>query len=177
MPKKVRIDMRELSDAFISGSDEMDNLLDLETGEIVLITYDDRQAVETFFDDADLAESEDPQAKFDAWLEDYECPEWQIESIRKAFDVEMSDERFVEIPKQDSDEGFDDMVEFAETVEDDNLKRLLGVALNGKGAFRRFKDVLDDFPEDKERWFKFGEEKLNERVLEWLEDEEIEVEK
>lgn len=42
------------------------------------------------------------------------------------------------------------------------------VAINGKGAFRRFKDVLLRYPEERERWFRFKDERMQERALEWL---------
>jgi hypothetical protein len=55
-------------------------------------------------------------------------------------------------------------------VKDEHLAELLEVAINGKGAFRRFKDVLLRYPEKRERWFKFKDERMEERALEWLED-------
>jgi len=42
------------------------------------------------------------------------------------------------------------MVAFTESLEDENLKEKLWIALNGKGAFRRFKDVLLSYPEKRE---------------------------
>lgn len=62
------------------------------------------------------------------------------------------------------------MSEFAASVADPSLCRLLEVALNGSGAFRRFKDVLSDFPADRERWFAFRGERLREAAREWLEE-------
>jgi len=47
---------------------------------------------------------------------------------------------------------------------------LLEVAIRGKGAFRRFKDVLEGYPEEMERWFSFKDDRLRERALEWLDD-------
>jgi hypothetical protein len=47
------------------------------------------------------------------------------------------------------------------------------VAINGKGAFRRFKDVLLDYPEERERWFQFKGAKEQKRALEWLDDIEV----
>jgi len=41
------------------------------------------------------------------------------------------------------------MQAFIATVEDDHLAELLEVAINGKGAFRRFKDVLLKLPQGK----------------------------
>ena len=42
-------------------------------------------------------------------------------------------------------------------------------------AFRRFKDVLLDYPEARERWFAFKDEEMRRRVLRWLESEEVEL--
>jgi len=90
--------------------------------------------------------------------------------------VETFGERFIRVPTQESRDGYRDMAEFAEAVGDRHLQELLSVALNGKGAFRRFKDVLADYPDTRKRWFEFSEQKVRERILEWLESEEIEVE-
>jgi len=82
-------------------------------------------------------------------------------------------DRYERIPKAESHEGYEDMVDFIATVEDEHLAELLEVAINGKGAFRRFKDVLLNYPEERERWFKFKDERMEERALEWLDDIEV----
>lgn len=66
------------------------------------------------------------------------------------------------------------MVEFAETVADRGLREKLEVALNGRGAFRRFKDVLADYPAERERWFAFHDTRLRQAIDEWLADHDIE---
>jgi len=65
------------------------------------------------------------------------------------------------------------MEDFIATVEDEHLAELLEVAINGKGAFRRFKDVLLNYLEERERWFKFKDERMEQRALEWLDDIEV----
>ena len=74
------------------------------------------------------------------------------------------------IPKAESHEGYEDMEDFIATVEDEHLRELFEVAINGKGAFRRFKDVMARYPEERERWFCFKDDKMKEGALEWLED-------
>jgi hypothetical protein len=66
------------------------------------------------------------------------------------------------------------MAEFTGTVKDARLRDLLEVALNGRGTFRRFKDVLAEYPADRERWFRFHDERVREAMREWLEDNDIE---
>ena len=77
--------------------------------------------------------------------------------------------RYELIPKAESYGGYRDMQAFIATVEDDHLSELLEVAINGKGAFRRFKDVLLNYPKEREKWFEFKDARIQEQALEWLE--------
>jgi len=65
------------------------------------------------------------------------------------------------------------MEDFIATVEGERLAELLEVAIKGKGAFRRFKDVLLNYPEERERWFEFKDDRMRERALEWLDDIDV----
>lgn len=87
--------------------------------------------------------------------------------------TEASKERYRYLPIAESQVGYEDMKEYIETVKGANLKEKLSIAISGSGAFRRFKDVLNSYP--KERWFKFKDEKVMERVNEWLDEEGIEI--
>ena len=84
--------------------------------------------------------------------------------------IDENPDRYEPIPKAESSEDYDDMVDFISTVEDEHLVELLEVAIDGKGAFRRFKDVLARYPEEKERWYRFKNERMKERAISWLED-------
>jgi hypothetical protein len=66
------------------------------------------------------------------------------------------------------------MAEFTATVRDPRLRDRLEVALDGRGAFRRFKNVLLDFPAERERWFAFRDRHLQEAMWEWLGDQDVE---
>jgi len=83
--------------------------------------------------------------------------------------------RYVSIPYASSDEGYEDMEDFVETIKDQNLKEKLHITTDGRDAFRRFKDVLLGYPEERERWVKFKDTRVTERVKEWLEAEGIEM--
>ena len=87
--------------------------------------------------------------------------------------IEEEFDRYERIPKAESHEGYQDMVAFIATVEDEHLVELLEVAINGKGAFRRFKDVLLNYPEKRERWFQFKDDRIEERAREWLDDIDV----
>ena len=80
---------------------------------------------------------------------------------------EDSEGRFLEIEALPSREEYEWMEDFTRTVREIHLREKLDVALNGKGAFRRFKDVLSPVPEERERWFAIRDRK----VLEFAEDQ------
>lgn len=67
------------------------------------------------------------------------------------------------------------MEEFIELVEDPTLKDKLNIAIDGKGAFRRFKDVLVGYPAERERWFGKRAEKLRAHISNWLTEKKIEA--
>jgi len=59
------------------------------------------------------------------------------EETRKPKDqIEKDFDRYEQIPKAESHEGYEDMVDFIASVKDEHLAELLDVAINGKGAFR-----------------------------------------
>jgi hypothetical protein len=65
------------------------------------------------------------------------------------------------------------MAEFAGAVGNAHLRDLLEVALDGRGAFRRFKDVLHDYPAQREAWFAFRDGQVRAAAREWLEENGI----
>ena len=60
------------------------------------------------------------------------------------------------------------MERFIETVEESEFGDALANAIDGKGAFRRFKDVLMGAPLERERWFSFRSERLRACMEAWL---------
>ena len=93
------------------------------------------------------------------------------ENLRKRIDDDPS--RYEGLPKAESREGYEDMKAFISTLEDDCLAKLLEVAINGKGAFRLFKDILLNYPEERERWFQFKDDRTDERAREWLDSIDV----
>ena len=65
------------------------------------------------------------------------------------------------------------MQRFIETVTEPKLKEGLAAALVGKGAFRRFKDQLLDYPEVRQQWFAFKDAEVYSYVRDWLEREGV----
>ncbi len=67
------------------------------------------------------------------------------------------------------------MERYIGTVEEPELHQKLMASIDGKGAFRRFKDVLMAYAVDRERWFTFRSERLRGAMQTWLETHGIEV--
>ena len=67
------------------------------------------------------------------------------------------------------------MEEFIETIEDVRLYNQLQIAINGRGAFRRFKDTCINF-DIIEDWYKFRNEKYKEIAIEWCNKNNIKFE-
>ena len=88
--------------------------------------------------------------------------------------IEKYPDRFISIPKRESGDEYEWMVEFTESLDDKSLKENLFIALDGRGAFRRFKNVLLNYPEKREEWFKFRDKKMKQEILEWCKENEIE---
>ncbi|MDH3202253.1 MAG: UPF0158 family protein [Myxococcales bacterium] len=80
----------------------------------------------------------------------------------------LNDSRYLRIDPVSSREQYRWMERFIATVEDEDLRRRLNVAIDGKGAFRRFKDALMSHPVDRERWFAFRSERLRSCMDSWL---------
>jgi len=88
---------------------------------------------------------------------------------------EASKERYRYLPNEKSQVGYKDMKEFIETVKEAKLKEKLRIAIARSGAFKRFKNVLTSYPNEKEIWLKFKDGKIMDHVNEWLEEEGIEI--
>ena len=64
--------------------------------------------------------------------------------------------------------AFESMAEFADSVEDPVLKEKLSSALDGKGAFRKFKDTLIDYPKERKRWHGHNAKAMKNEITKWL---------
>ncbi|MCL2230356.1 MAG: UPF0158 family protein [Treponema sp.] len=77
-------------------------------------------------------------------------------------------DRFINIPKWRSNDGFRLMEKFASCVKNPVIRHELGEALNkNKGVFRAFRDVLEQYPESEKMWFNYKEKAMKDTVLLW----------
>jgi len=146
--------------------------LDIETGEIISVSDDERGLLENIYE---LCYDEQTQTvDWEVAFKDEHIPDWQHERIQDVDRVEAGfGSRYIEIPSESSQEGYRDMEAFIDTVRNPRMQEQLDRAIGGRPAFRYFIDVLLDYPIERERWFRFKQERLQQRIREWLEYEDI----
>jgi len=79
-----------------------------------------------------------------------------------------SDGNYLRIDPVSSREQYRWMERFIPMVDNTELRGKLTQAIDGKGAFRRFKDVLMSYGTERERWFAFRSERLRTFMEAWL---------
>jgi hypothetical protein len=79
-----------------------------------------------------------------------------------------SDGNYLRIDPVSSREQYRWMERFIPMVDSPELRAKLTQAIDGKGAFRRFKDVLMSYAPERERWFAFRSERLRTFMEAWL---------
>ena len=101
---------------------------------------------------------------------------WSASVIENSADAGLSVPDFDDatrwryVPPEGSEEGYRDMQAFiAGLVDPDRADRLL-LAIDGRGAFRRFKQTLARWPEEEHRWYRFSDERQRGRARAWLAD-------
>jgi hypothetical protein len=92
-------------------------------------------------------------------------------------DVDLDDEeRYQQIPERETSENYDLMRDFIATLDDDDraFAERLSRAIEGAGAFGRFKRELSGRREVQERWYEFRNAALRQDALDWLRSLDIE---
>jgi hypothetical protein len=99
---------------------------------------------------------------------------WPQAAIEYAEEVGEEDpgdedeERWLHVFCEGSRAGYRDMEIFIDNLEDDRPADRLSRAIQGRGAFRRFKDVLADSPDLLDRWYGFSDDRHRGRARAWL---------
>ncbi len=95
-------------------------------------------------------------------------PPWEQEEVAQTREIYLGSDRYVSVPRESPRGEYDLMLRFAESVPDSTLQELLFGALDGPGAFGRFRRVLDRHPEEREAWARQRQVFVTRRVREWL---------
>jgi hypothetical protein len=86
-----------------------------------------------------------------------------------------ADAAYVRVEPVSSREQYRWMERFIQMLDPGDLRDELTLAIDGRGAFRRFKDVLMVNAPERERWFAFRSERLRVFMEAWLEAHALEA--
>lgn len=99
----------------------------------------------------------------------------EVDSAARRQQITESLHRYVRIEPASSREQYRWMERFVASVADEGLRDRLIMSIDGKGAFRRFKDVLLAFPAERERWFSYRADLLHWHIHNWLLEHDIQA--
>jgi hypothetical protein len=171
--KKVTVNWNELSAAFDNSRLELRYFLDTDTGQVLMVTAEDYSYLQELYEET----QEEASGAFDLDLALAESglPDWQQEGVRTADFIEIHfGGRIIAIPEADTRAGYDAMQAFIATVENRRLQNQLVQATHGRGAFRRFRNILSQHLAEEQRWYAFEENRLRQQIADWLTEEGIE---
>ncbi|MEV7360602.1 UPF0158 family protein [Kitasatospora sp. NPDC091276] len=97
-----------------------------------------------------------------------DCWPQQADSGEQWEDDDEDPERWLPVWCEGSRDGYRDMELFIATIGDADFADRLKIAISGRGAFRRFKDVLARSEDELRRFHLFAEERQRGRARAWL---------
>jgi Uncharacterised protein family (UPF0158) len=148
----IPVSLRDVVEEMETFSDEITGYINRKTGELVSIGPDEARMVEDDEPTDDL-------------------PDWQRELLPKVREVLDSDD-FIPLPTRFEIHEWAIMERFAIERPDLDQGDALLHAIRGAGAFRRFKDRVDDLGL-REEWFRFRDRALEEIAIRFLDANEI----
>lgn len=166
----MKIDLPGIELAFGGPDLECAYYLNLESGDLLMVTQEMQSAFEELSEQAETAGIDFAEA-----LAASDLPDWMKEAVAQVAVVEEGNgTAVIEVPRDPSDDAYRDMEAFAESVGEDAIRRQLMDALSGGRPFRHFKNAIAAYPREEQRWFDVRDARLRQRVLAWLEEEGIE---
>ena len=167
--KNLKINFDEIQKAMEDVlRDTFDYFLDSETGEVIAFSDEilKEANLQLYDDDSEEFEDDIEYVEFD---EEPELPDWMLDEIELALEILLDEhERYIHIPGRKSSVAYQSMSGFIETITDQDLKEEVSASLNGKGAFRKFKDLLINYPKERKRWHSYNAKTMKREIIEWL---------
>lgn len=153
------ISLKKIADQLDCLMDEWKYYLNKKTGEIVEIQLEYLSAAEDSEEDDDFSEYLD----------------WEQDAIREAVTVLENWGDYVELPDKEEVNEYRIMEDFCYSQQDNKLRNKLCCAIEGKGAFRRFKNTVIQHGIEN-NWYAYKHEALCDIAREWCEFHKIQYE-
>jgi len=151
MAKPIKLE--DIVDGMQVHIDEHSTYLNTETAEVVHVAHRLLR----------IAEEEEPFEHL---------PDWEQDDIRVAMDIVENEENYVALPSPFYINEYEMMEDFCYQLSDQGQSDTLLDAIRGKGAFRRFKDEVNDLGIEKD-WYAFRDERYKEIAIRWCNDWDV----
>lgn len=148
----VKVKLNDLVEGMDFQTDESASFLNKDTGDIVTVTDEEFRA----------AEEDEPTN---------ETPDWMQEAVKIANEVLTSD-AYPELPSKFDIQEHRIMERFSLAQRDDLLRDELYNGIKGRGAFRRFKELIHRHGIADE-WSRYRGEALRQVAIDWCEEHGI----
>ena len=149
---KATVNLEEVLEAIKMRTRDSNYFYNKKTGEIHYITDDELRDAE---DGIDISE----------------YPEWQQESLKTAIDI-FSTDNYIKLPDDYEINDYKIMEDFCYSIEDKELRNKMVNAIDGKGAFRIFKDKIYEY-DLADEWYEYQDKRFKEIAIEWCERHDI----
>lgn len=152
----MKAKIQDIINAVDFDSDMSESYLNLKTGEVCMFTDEEISAAEN---NDDLSDSY----------------EWYREAVERAKQFVANPDDYLSLPSKYDFNEYHIMEKFIERLSVSEQSEMMYHAIKGKGAFHRFKVMLERFALTSE-WFKFKDKKLYEFVELWCKENNINYE-
>lgn len=154
----MKIKLQEIIDGMEMQFEGTCTYLCRKTGEVVSVSENDIRTAE---------EIEDNEIE--------KLMDWEQENIRLAIDILENNEDYEELPTQFDMNEYEMLEDFSYSITDARKKDILLDAIQGRGAFRRFKDKVIDLG-IAEDWYQYRNQCYKKKAIEWCNDNDVEYE-
>jgi len=149
----VRVKLEDIIEGLEFQSDENRSFLDKRTGQVVLISEEEQNA----------AEDDEP-------IEDF--PDWEQDQVRIAKETNETND-YIPLPSKFDIHEYSIMERFCLFLNDADTRNIFCRLIKGSGAFRRFKDAIQDYG-IADDWYNYRNNALREIAIEWCQENSIE---
>lgn len=143
----MKVKLSAVLEAIELQTNETDYYFCTETGEVIMITLEQMN----------IAERGDS-------LERY--PEWLQEQVQLAEKVLENEDLFIPLPSRYEVNEYEIMESFALSIESQRVSDIIYDALRGKGAFRRFKDLVERHNLI-DQWYQYRDNAYGKIAIDW----------
>ena len=96
-----------------------------------------------------------------------------VDDAEMVNESELIPPRYLLIPTLETADEYQLMERFIASVSDQRLQQELQRSIRGQGAFRRFKDTIENFPAERLRWFAFQDAEHQRTINDWLKSQKV----